>query len=264
MYLAARADVPNHMDTNGEKNIIHCVIKNLAKNDESMVVFDVGANIGDWTMAAWDIATRLDVEHRLEVHAFEPAPETFTTLERQIAQHEVPDRAVHLVRRALSSIEGNTEMFIVGENAATNSLHQDAMNPKTHRIAIEMTTGDKYCERQGINKIHFVKCDAEGADMDVLSGFKDLFEAERILGFQFEYNHRWIYSRHYLKDVFDLMAQRPYKIGKVTPDKVELYESWHPELERFFEGNYLIIHEDILGWFDVANGKFDGFNTYGA
>ena len=62
--------------------------------------------------------------------------------------------------------------------------------------------------------------------------------------------------------MFDFIGGRCYKVAKITPDKIELYEKWHPELERFFEGNYLIIHENVLRWFDVTNGKFDVFNTY--
>ena len=263
LYLEARADVNNDMDTNGEKKIQHCIIKNLVNKGEDIIFFDVGANIGSWTVSALDNAASLRVDKRLEVHTFEPAPDTFRTLQCQMKEHQVSDKTVHLVNQALSSAEGNAEMFIVGENAGTNSLHEDAMESTLSRTTIELTTGDKYCSRNGINKIHFIKCDAEGHDMDVLLGFKCLIEAEKIMVFQFEYNHRWIYSRHYLKDVFDFIGNHRYRIAKITPDTIELYEGWHPELERFFEGNYLIIHENVLKWFDVTCGKFDVFDTYG-
>ena len=263
LYLKARADVDNNIDANGEKIVQFCILKNLVNSDENIVFFDIGANIGNWTLSALDNAARLGADEQLEIHAFEPVPSTFETLQCRIKEHQVSDKSVRLVNQALSSTEGNAEMFIIDENAGTNSLHQDAMNSKTSRIRIEMTTGDKYCACKGINKIHFIKCDAEGHDMDVLSGINGLIESEKIMVIQFEYNHRWIYSRHYLKDVFDFIGNRPYKVAKITPDKIELYANWHPELERFFEGNYLIIHENVLRWFDVINGKFDAFDTYG-
>ena len=56
---------------------------------------------------------------------------------------------------------------------------------------------------------------------------------------QFEYNSRWIDSRHFLKDAFDYLRPFEYRIGKITPKGVEFYQSWHPELETFREGNYL-------------------------
>ncbi len=99
--------------------------------------------------------------------------------------------------------------------------------------------------------------------MDVLFGIQGLIESERILVIQFEYNLRWIYSRHYLKDVFDFISGHPYKIGKITSETIEVYERWHPELEKFFEGNYLLIHQKSLKWFDLMEGSFDEYNTYG-
>ena len=56
---------------------------------------------------------------------------------------------------------------------------------------------------------------------------------------QFEYSFRWINARHFLKDAFDFLIPLGYQIGKVTPQGIEFYEEWQPELESFKEGNYL-------------------------
>jgi len=53
-----------------------------------------------------------------------------------------------------------------------------------------------------------------------------------------------------------------YSVGKVTPNGIELYQDWHPELERFFEGNYILLHSEALHWFATMTGKFDTYNTY--
>ena len=79
---------------------------------------------------------------------------------------------------------------------------------------------------------------------------------------QFEYNYLWIYSRHYFKDVFDFIKGTGYCVGKITPGGVELYEQWHPELDRFIAGNYLLLHPDALNWFVTHKGQFDAYNTY--
>jgi len=88
--------------------------------------------------------------------------------------------------------------------------------------------------------IHFLKCDTEGHDMEVLRGAKRLFDEQRVVVCQFEYNLCWVYSRHFLKDVFDYVADTAYRVGKVTPRGVETYRAWHPELEKFFEGTTAI------------------------
>jgi len=51
-------------------------------------------------------------------------------------------------------------------------------------------------------------------------------------------------------------------VGKVVGNKIELYREWHPELEKFFEANYLIVHNSALSWFEVSAGTFDKFDTY--
>jgi len=66
-----------------------------------------------------------------------------------------------------------------------------------------------------------------------------MLEAHRIQVLQFEYNQRWIDSRHYLKDAFELLEPLGYKLGKITPRGIEFYPQWHFELETFREGNYL-------------------------
>jgi hypothetical protein len=65
-----------------------------------------------------------------------------------------------------------------------------------------------------------------------------------------------------LKDVFDFARKRPYRLAKITPERVEVYSEWHPELERFFESNWLLLHETALMGFSARLGSFDGFNTF--
>ncbi len=60
-----------------------------------------------------------------------------------------------------------------------------------------------------------------------------------IRALQFEYNHRWIHAKHFLKEVFDLLSPLGYEIGKITPRGIEFYSEWTAELESFREGNYL-------------------------
>lgn len=263
LYLTARADVNNELNTNGERNVQYSVLKKFINSNEEIIIFDIGANIGDWTFSTLDIAASLGVDKQLEIHLFEPVLSTFRTLESRIIGSKRFKSKIHLINQGHSSDVGTADIFIVGENAGTNSLHPDPLHPSTKLQKIELTTGDSYCTRAGIDKVHFIKCDAEGHDVNVLYGIKNLMELEKVMVFQFEYTHFWVYSRHFLKDVFDFISNSHYRIGKITPNRIELYEKWHPELEKFFAGNYLIIHESALEWFNLSVGEFDVFDTYG-
>lgn len=68
--------------------------------------------------------------------------------------------------------------------------------------------------------------------------------------------------RSFLRDVFDLVEGFPYHVCKVVPDGIDAYESWHPELETFFETNYLLVRNDLLDVFEVRRGRFGASNTY--
>ncbi len=58
------------------------------------------------------------------------------------------------------------------------------------------------------------------------------------------------------------MTDLPYRVARVRRDHIEVFDEWHPELERFFEGNYVVVHEPALAWFDARHGTFDAANTY--
>jgi FkbM family methyltransferase len=261
LYLKARGDSSNNMKSNGEEMNQRHLISQFRRNVDNLVVFDVGANVGDWTWFLLEEWSKQNINDRLEIHVFEPIPSTFETLQHRINQHKLHN-LVSFEQVALSDDEGVVEMFIVGENAGTNSQYRVVTDQNSPSISVRRTTVYAYCLKHNIDTVHFLKCDTEGHDMEVLYGTRKLIEEQRIMVCQFEYNHLWVYSRRFLKDVFDYAENTPYSIGKVTPHGIEIYPKWHPELERFFEGNYVLLHRDALGWFPIKNGSFDIYNTY--
>lgn len=261
LYLRARLDLNDCMDANGELALLKRVLQRDRQTSEPIVLFDVGANIGDWTWNALQVASQVGLHQPLQIYAFEPVPSTFESLKHRVQQHSLHMR-VSLVLQALSSKTGCAELFVEAKNSGVNSLHSDTMRPEASSIQVNTSTLDAYCSDNGVNHIHLLKCDTEGHDMEVLSGAAGLFAADRIGVCQFEYNHRWVYSRHFLKDVFDFASNIAYRVGKVTPQGIEMFDHWHPELERFFQGNYVLVHESAVEWLNVRAGTFDGRNTF--
>lgn len=259
LYRVARNDVDNDPARNGER-WLQATVLDLFRDEPRVVVFDVGANVGGWTRMLLEQvpAARADA---LDVYAFEPVASTMQSLREQLGGHPRFDR-VHPVSVALSDADGTVEMYEVEPGGTTNSLHPDPFTP-ARRVAIQTRTADTFCDHGGIPKVHLLKVDAEGHDFNVLRGACGLFAQERVMVAQFEYNHRWVYARHYLKDVFDFARGLPYAVGKLTPGGVELYDGWHFEMERFFEANYVLIHHSLLGRIPAVRGTFTmDDNTY--
>ncbi len=226
------------------------------------VAIDVGANQGDWTSALID---RFLIEDgglgRLDAHVFEPVPSTRTRLEARL---KAKGSSATIVGSAASDEPGTLDMIVMSETGGTNSLvYDEAMRKEALGfVSVPVTTLDAYCAAAGIAHIHIVKCDTEGHDASVMRGAAGMLRAGQIDVFQFEYNHRWTANRSFLKDVFSLIDGLPYRIGRVMPDYVELFDEWHPELEHFFQSNYALINASALNWFDARRGTFDNSNTY--
>jgi hypothetical protein len=168
---------------------------------------------------------------------------------------------LHFEKFALSSENGEGVIYVSAPNAGTNSLHASSQEDDQSRVEINKITAADFCKTHKIQNVHLLKCDAEGHDMEVIRGALPLLVDERISVLQFEYNHRWVYSRSFLRDAFMAIRNLPYKLAMLQPNHVLIFDQWHPELERFFEGNYVLIHSDALGWFPSKLVSFDSFNT---
>ncbi len=195
------------------------------------------------------------------VFAFEPVPTARIRFDAALAAHPLA-RLVKTQACAVSDSCGKAKIAIMGELGGVNTLSADTTAPPGGWIEVETTDLASWRAIKGLECIHLVKVDAEGHDLFVLRGALPLLREERVDVLQFEYNHRWVFARAFLKDVFDLAAQLPYAVGRITPVGVELLPEWHPELERFFEANYCLIRRSALDWFSCRRGCFDATNVY--
>ena len=241
----ARLDVPNKIAANGELLVQSRIFERTGATNP--VFFDVGANVGDWTVALLR-RSQASKASRISIHAFEPCAGTRRSLE-EVIRRDDPDGAVTIVPVALSNESGSRSFYVIGAGAGRNSLYP---NNETSVETVETTTLDEYCARTRIESIAFLKIDTEGHDMSVIEGAKGMLEKHRIAVVQFEYNHLWVSARRYLKDVFEFAAPLGYTVAKITPSGVEPYLKWHPELETFREANYILATKESLEWFPAV------------
>ncbi|MEK6405923.1 MAG: FkbM family methyltransferase [Acidobacteriota bacterium] len=261
LYQKARGEVANDMASNGETLVQSCVVdawKRGALSGQRLVVFDVGANVGDWSSALLSLLADSNMREVVDLYAFEPVPSTFEFLRNRLgAQNPV----LHYEQVALSSDNGEGVIYVSAPNAGTNSLHANSPQGDEQQIAIVRATATDFCKAHKIQKVQLLKCDAEGHDMEVIRGALPLLADEKISILQFEYNHRWVYARNFLRDAFASVEKLPYKLAKLQPDHLLIFTEWHPELERFFEGNYALVHMDALDWFPTKRISWDRYNT---
>lgn len=204
-------------------------------------VFDVGANVGDWTALA------LKINPNLQIHCFEPSAATFQRL------HERDFKgSVKYINIGLSSAPGEATLYVFEHCAGTNSLYKRqgledgwGLKAQQHKETIRLTTLDAYCQRSGIQMIDFVKVDVEGHELEVIRGAEGMLKQRRIKRIQFEYGGCNIDSRVLLKDIFDFFAPYSYVFFKVLPHGLRHVPRYDQRLENFQYQNWAVIAEDV-------------------
>ena len=240
----SRLDVVNDLATNGEVIVQSTILKYL-KHNENICIFDIGANIGNWTHSLFEHAENTS---SLIVHAFEPCTDTYTTLTTNLHSWNLSGN-IKSNKLALSSSVSKRPFYSLGPNNGTNSLSLPADTSKYSVEAVQTETIDSYCSRNNISHIDLIKIDTEGHDMEVIYGANNMLSSGAIDVLQFEYNHRWIYGRHFLRDAFEHLLPLGFIIGKITPKGIEFYPDWDYELETFREANYLAVKQSLRNIF---------------
>ena len=207
----------------------------------SRIIFDVGANVGEWSLRMAHMSPLA------KVHSFEPSTTTFKILE---------DRTKSLRDRIVINHCGvgatNTSGVLISYAAASElgSFHKlegvnmdalgDAITETVQLIAL-----DRYCSEIGITAIDFMKVDVEGHEVDVLQGARGLLGKGAIKYVQFEYHATWIYSRSQIRDVFALLANGPYQIYKLLGGGRFLrLRRYSQAIETYQYANYLLVAGD--------------------
>jgi FkbM family methyltransferase len=225
----------HHFATNGELRLLGQVLPN------SVVVFDVGANTGQWTKMA------LEINPGLKIHCFEPSHYTFS----QLAKVEFPDH-VKLNFFGLSNKNESAELFIFEDGAGINSLYpreglQGHAIPATYKKeTVELHTLNAYCHEKNVEQIDFLKLDVEGHELRVIEGADQMIKNLAIQLIQFEYGGCNIDSGILLKDIFKFFRDLPYKFYKVFPNRLEYIPAYNQRYENFQYQNWLIARQDRI------------------
>lgn len=135
-----------------------------------MTVLDIGAHHGLYTLLS---AKR--VGRRGRVIAFEPSPREC----RRLAKHVRVNRCgnVEVEACALGNERGEADLFLVdGFRDWGNSLRPPAVPEPTQQVRVAVRRLDDVLAERGIERVDFIKLDAEGGELGVLEGAKRLLQ----------------------------------------------------------------------------------------
>ena len=130
----------------------------------SWVCVDVGANFGWYTV----LLSRLCGDAG-RVHAFEPVPDTYELLQRNLELNECANVVTN--RAALDAAQARKELYIP-DIGVSGSFALHPFDRSYRAMSVETRTLDDYVEAQGLERLDFVKADIEGAELGLLQGAK--------------------------------------------------------------------------------------------
>ncbi len=151
--------------------------KALFKGEKKIVVFDVGAYIGDVT------AVYTKTFPSATVYCFEPFPDSFQELNSLAKQGSIKPYQI-----AFSDQNGKA-MFQVNTDRSCNSMfprpstgakYYSNNSQNVGQIEVETQILDTFCDSENIPDIDILKLDVEGSELKVLSGATEKLKEKRI------------------------------------------------------------------------------------
>ena len=226
------------VESSGERNSLNYLMKSIFSTF-SPVIFDVGANIGDYAISV------LERIPDVKLYCFEPSLKTYELLCGNLA--ETFDRHVVLENCGISNENSNAVLYSnkVGSGLASlferNLDHYEIVMDQ--KETVHLRTLDSYCAEKGIEEIDLLKMDIEGNELRALEGAKGLLKKRAIHAIQIEFGGCNVDSKSYFKDFWYLLHEN-YYVYRIL--EKGLYEITHYDdfLEIFLCTNYLFVRKE--------------------
>lgn len=219
----------------GEKAVVDLLKHKL---DAPYCVFDVGANTGQFLrLVLENIATE-----QYTIHCFEPGREPFAYLSEAFRN----DTRIRPNNVGIGKAPGEASLFYDAAGSGCASLtkrklaHLGIDFDKSETVSI--TTLDDYCAENGISRIHLLKMDIEGHELDALTGARNMFDKRLIDIVSFEFGGCNVDTKTFFQDFWYFFTEAGMKLFRITPSgylyPIKSYSEIH---EKFGVSNFVAV-----------------------
>ncbi len=221
--------INNCGDASGE----YFYLKQLIEKKQKPVLFDVGANVGEWSRRA------LEINPSSSIFAFEPNTAPFEKCSK-ISQ-------IKAFNMACGSKEERRTIYDrpdypISTHASLDRGIISKLGKGVVEKEIEVVTLDQIIASHEIKNIDLLKIDVEGFEYEVLRGAKKAIKNGVIHAIQFEFNDLNVYRRRFFRDFQKLLPQ--FVFYRLLPKGKIPLRSYDPVLHEIFAyQNLLAIRE---------------------
>lgn len=208
---------------------------------DQLVIFDVGANRGDWTQAA---LVRFGGRVKA-IYQFEPSSASVASLRERFKMPEIT-----VVRSAVSDKNGTANLYFNTPGSVLASLYRRRLDH--FHIAIDnveevpTVTIDSFVADHGVSRIDLLKMDIEGNEMAALQGATDSLRNGTIGALTFEFGGGNIDSRTYFQDFWYFLTPLGFSLYRISPHGSAIRLTQYSETCEYYRAsNYLAVRQDI-------------------
>jgi len=228
-----------YLENGSELFFIKNTLAELFDNKSTPLFFDVGANIGNYTLALKEYIPNA------KIYSFEPVKETFEKLKNNVEEH------ARLHNIGFGNAAGKGLLYNTADSSISEiaSVHKEVLTEvfksadQVVAIEFELDRIDNFCLANNIKNIDFLKIDVEGNELAVLQGASLLLKNNAIKIIQFEFNTHNIYARVFLRDFYLLLTG--FEFYRLQQNGMVKLGAYNPVNEIFTAQNIIAIHQSI-------------------
>lgn len=139
------------IDKDGEKDFL----KNFGEKNKEPIIFDVGANVGEYTKECKRLIPLS------EVCCFKPSKKTFQALKKNLKNFN----GIRHHNLGFGEKKGKSTLYYDQEGSGLASLYNRKLDYRKiyfkKRETVNLETVDSFCEKSSIEKIDLLKIDVE-------------------------------------------------------------------------------------------------------
>ena len=214
------------------------LIHSLVRDGDTFI--DVGANIG------WYSIGIPKVKNNVKMYSFEPMPKTYKQFMENIKLNDMEDK-INTYHYGLSNKDGEVEFYYFPNNSGNSSMAK--MNDGiSEKMVLKVEMLDTFIKNNKIDKVDFLKCDVEGAELLVFEGGIETIKKDKPIIFA-EMLRKWSAKYDYHPNVIIKMFEEiGYQCYVLVDGKLKKFFSMD---EDTIETNFLFIHAD--SWANIKD-----------
>jgi len=232
-----------NFEKNGEKVFIENLFKSFKTHGGGKIVFDIGANVGEYSAMLLEQSKIRDIN--MELHLFEPTKSCFETISKKFDSLG----NVTLNNFGVSNSNDTAEIFYDKEQSGLASLYQRNLDSYNLQLSqseeIFLRRMDEYIKIKNINHIGFIKIDIEGHELKAFEGFGDYLNGSFVDYIQFEYGGANLDSHSSLMEIYKFFEDKDFKVAKIMPNGLEV-RNYSPYMDNFNYANYVAISNKVV------------------